>query len=126
MPAGGDVGADDLADEGLAARLGRRFVIVVAHPSVLTLCGAYVANPNPCAKRDLRRGRSGGLPVMALVDAKPRPNLVDHAELRLRELPELLRGHLAGPQLRQPLRSEERRVGKECVSTCRARWRPYH
>src|SRR3546814_5900638 len=24
------------------------------------------------------------------------------------------------------LRSEERRVGKECVSTCRFRWSPYH
>src|SRR3546814_21187868 len=23
-------------------------------------------------------------------------------------------------------RSEERRVGKECVSTCRSRWQPYH
>src|SRR3546814_12536494 len=23
-------------------------------------------------------------------------------------------------------RSEERRVGKECVSTCRSRWAPYH
>src|SRR3546814_15379724 len=23
-------------------------------------------------------------------------------------------------------RSEERRVGKECVSTCRFRWSPYH
>src|SRR3546814_6896661 len=30
-----------------------------------------------------------------------------------------------GPDgLRQ--RSEERRVGKECVSTCRSRWSPYH
>src|SRR3546814_2685849 len=27
-------------------------------------------------------------------------------------------------QLRK--RSEERRVGKECVSTCRSRWSPYH
>src|SRR3546814_20135959 len=27
------------------------------------------------------------------------------------------------PRLR---RSEERRVGKECVSTCRSRWSPYH
>src|SRR3546814_5216712 len=26
----------------------------------------------------------------------------------------------------QMLRSEERRVGKECVSTCRSRWWPYH
>src|SRR3546814_12310438 len=24
------------------------------------------------------------------------------------------------------LRSEERRVGKECVSTCRSRWSPYY
>src|SRR3546814_9491711 len=32
-------------------------------------------------------------------------------------------------KLVQPLwksRSEERRVGKECVSRCRARWSPYH
>src|SRR3546814_5589382 len=29
------------------------------------------------------------------------------------------RKHYAG-------RSEERRVGKECVSTCRSRWSPYH
>src|SRR3546814_15743298 len=26
----------------------------------------------------------------------------------------------------QSFRSEERRVGKECVSTCRSRWSPYH
>src|SRR3546814_13324606 len=25
-----------------------------------------------------------------------------------------------------PIRSEERRVGKECVSTCRSRWSPSH
>src|SRR3546814_15386613 len=30
-----------------------------------------------------------------------------------------LRGH-------DDIRSEERRVGKECVSTCRSRWSPYH
>src|SRR3546814_20883689 len=30
-------------------------------------------------------------------------------------------------QADRPLvRSEERRVGKECVSTCRSRWSPYH
>src|SRR3546814_12645743 len=27
---------------------------------------------------------------------------------------------------RDLLRSEERRVGKECVSTCRSRWAPYN
>src|SRR3546814_1367839 len=30
------------------------------------------------------------------------------------------------PDGRRPRRSEERRVGKECVSTCRSRWSPYH
>src|SRR3546814_1381302 len=32
-------------------------------------------------------------------------------------------GNRCGGLLR---RSEERRVGKECVSTCRSRWSPYH
>src|SRR3546814_12142225 len=31
---------------------------------------------------------------------------------------------LEGAQL--TARSEERRVGKDCVSTCRSRWSPYH
>src|SRR3546814_5218515 len=30
---------------------------------------------------------------------------------------------IGGPDAK---RSEERRVGKECVSTCRSRWSPYH
>src|SRR3546814_17559447 len=42
--------------------------------------------------------------------------------------------HLEKHEIRQPYnqssviqpRSEERRVGKECVSTCRSRWSPYH
>src|SRR3546814_1045685 len=29
-------------------------------------------------------------------------------------------------RLRADPRSEERRVGKECVSKCRSRWSPYH
>src|SRR3546814_4243240 len=29
-------------------------------------------------------------------------------------------------QATKAMRSEERRVGKECVSTCRSRWSPYH
>src|SRR3546814_471133 len=31
-----------------------------------------------------------------------------------------------GYEIMMHLRSEERRVGKECVSTCRSRWSPYH
>src|SRR3546814_16303384 len=30
------------------------------------------------------------------------------------------------PAMDQSFRSAERRVGKECVSTCRSRWSPYH
>src|SRR3546814_17548714 len=40
------------------------------------------------------------------------------------ELPE---GTAVGPVSAAPYgRSEERRVGKECVSTCRSRWSPEH
>src|SRR3546814_14690088 len=31
-----------------------------------------------------------------------------------------------GKMVTERRRSEERRVGKECVSTCRSRWSPYH
>src|SRR3546814_8318066 len=34
-------------------------------------------------------------------------------------------GHMRLPHFLRD-RSEERRVGKECVSTCRYRWSPYH
>src|SRR3546814_4780600 len=35
-------------------------------------------------------------------------------------------GYRRDPADRIRTRSEERRVGKECVSTCRSRWSPYH
>src|SRR3546814_5547614 len=35
-------------------------------------------------------------------------------------------GHAKRTHQFDHLRSEERRVGKECVSTCRSRWSPYH
>src|SRR3546814_14159569 len=52
-----------------------------------------------------------------------------HALLSLAARPCYRVGHQtprrrAGPALSG--RSEERRVGKECVSTCRSRWSPYH
>src|SRR3546814_15524933 len=34
--------------------------------------------------------------------------------------------HLVACTQAENCRSEERRVGKECVSTCRSRWSPYH
>src|SRR3546814_17122382 len=41
---------------------------------------------------------------------------------RVPDIPALAQHHA----LDQAERSEERRVGKECVSTCRSRWSPYH
>src|SRR3546814_2640774 len=40
----------------------------------------------------------------------------------------LAKFHIAdvGAEPRADARSEERRVGKACVSTCRSRWSPYH
>src|SRR3546814_14473893 len=39
---------------------------------------------------------------------------------------ELVRLSEEGSRTEIEKRSEERRVGKECVSTCRSRWSPYH
>src|SRR3546814_14702788 len=59
------------------------------------------------------------------------PQLSDLAEaiarVGLRQLDrERRRLTMVCEQLEQAKRSEERRVGKECVSTCRYRWSPYH
>src|SRR3546814_12095296 len=52
---------------------------------------------------------------------------VDHNEVRL--VSSLYKFLAPGELLAKPSshkRSEERRVGKECVSTCRSRWSPYN
>src|SRR3546814_17527394 len=56
---------------------------------------------------------------------------VDHEAGRpvARGIEGLEEDRLVGLQPREPVpavRSEERRVGKACVSTCRTRWSPYH
>src|SRR3546814_412475 len=62
-------------------------------------------------------------------DGQPKDGYTPGMELRAKYtlFSEGCRGHL-GKRLieRYKLRSEERRVGKECVSTCRSRWSPYH
>src|SRR3546814_17163250 len=41
-------------------------------------------------------------------------------------MPQMQEGSIMWRVTGIPSRSEERRVGKECVSTCRSRWSPYH
>src|SRR3546814_15703350 len=57
------------------------------------------------------------------------PRIMRPRRLSLSELGDINVDHLV--DVREPLafasgRSEARRVGKECVSTCRSRWSPYH
>src|SRR3546814_19988628 len=57
----------------------------------------------------------------------PNNPLPDAIVVTLRDSPELaLHANTLAQQWRALERSEERRVGKECVSTCRSRWSPYH
>ena len=51
--------------------------------------------------------------------------LREHNGLRDKLDPNLFYADLGSP-IKSAARSEERRVGKECVSTCRSRWSPYH
>src|SRR3546814_15494106 len=46
------------------------------------------------------------------------------AQAIARMIPETPEGFV--PPLHSAKRTEESRVGKECVSTCRSRWSPYH
>src|SRR3546814_2524565 len=69
------------------------------------------------------RGGAGGAP-------HPRPRsrapLPADPPLRLAAPPARRLREAEGPAGISAQRSEERRVGKECVSTCRSRWSPYH
>src|SRR3546814_17196596 len=68
----------------------------------------------------LDEGASGG---RAGDQELPWTSLVRDVQKGLRDL-----GYYKGPIDGRPnsARSEERRGGKECVSTCRSRWSPYH
>src|SRR3546814_14189114 len=68
-----------------------------------------------CYLRDAPRFTSELTAINDLVEARITDPSVDF----MRDTEEFL-------LLNEWIRSEERRVGKECVSTCRSRWSPYH
>src|SRR3546814_16927975 len=70
-------------------------------------------------RRRLRRDRDGDRIVQALL--RERRDLLGHRR-REEEVLALVRQQLGDAAQR----SEERRVGKECGSTCRSRWLPYN
>src|SRR3546814_18555610 len=68
--------------------------------------------------------------VYAVFEAKQTADagLVAYAQEKVASVRRLHRKSLPVPHAggTYPARSEDRRVGKECVSTCRSRWSPYH
>src|SRR3546814_13535916 len=78
-----------------------------------------------------------GVEVLVATRTLPVGTIIDLNGFRYQPWPRDMvdTGHIqkGGPDTPQSLvgtvvryRSDERRVGKECVSTCRSRWSPYH
>src|SRR3546814_19362606 len=102
-------------DEDVAAQhAGKRFELQVTLRRIAGLCAGFplippadiVGGVDPCLAiaGDIAHSSRGRSPFFAI------------ETLRI----------LAARDLQAIGRSEERRVGKECVSTCRSRWSPYH
>src|SRR3546814_16709191 len=95
-------------------------------------------------REQIERGQHGTQEIPARLVGGHRRRIAQRPDDRARRLAvaaRLCKAEIAGPipagkqrrartAQRRPCgarrRSEERRVGKECVSTCRSRWSPYH
>src|SRR3546814_20099364 len=94
--------------------------------------GALVTGVQTCALPILRGGHTLGVDLAErrLAMEFDHSMLFERAEQPAEQF-EAARGaehtrHFAFPLDRDERRSEERRVGKECVSTSRSRWQPYN
>src|SRR3546814_12057215 len=79
----------------------------------------FFSVPTDCPQRDERMGWMGDIQIF-----------LDAAAFNM-EVDPFIRRFLVEARAAQRTdgaypRSEERRVGNECVSTCRSRWSPYH
>src|SRR3546814_33474 len=79
--------------------------------------------------------REGRSPILQIISRHRRLPLPNRSAVSRRSPPSRIvrlspstasESAAAGPMNPTQRRSEERRVGKECVSTCRSRWSPYH
>src|SRR3546814_8554437 len=101
----------------------------VCSSDLLTRFDGYVA--------DEREGPDGFAGTRTAYHDTIRYNFVPEANARIAALqtgeadfaaslpPDLVKRLEGNPDIQVDTRSEERRVGKECVSTCRSRWAPY-
>src|SRR3546814_2061337 len=68
---------------------------------------------------------TGEMPLVEMIRAIRR-DVVVSIEVPMRSLKKAGMSEVERVRLAVDGRSEERRVGKECGSTCRSRWSPYH
>src|SRR3546814_3788615 len=111
-------------------------MVFVTYYVVLLLCGVIVCFFFSSRRRHTRCALVTGvqtraLPIYGIIADTTRQveTLRDEATVATlpREIVVALLGHEATQDVApRQYRSEERRVGKECVSTCRSRWSPYH
>src|SRR3546814_11637915 len=90
--------------------------------SSLSLAGSAFAADEPAPKDAAAEGAAKTEPQpfsFDMLSARMRDLAQKNYEEPKSELPDAI------AKLTYDERSEERRVGKECVSTCRSRWRPY-
>src|SRR3546814_13679146 len=64
--------------------------------------------------------------VLGPIGHLARPDVADRVAVAAKDVEDRLVPILTRLHSAFRARSEERRVGKECVSTCRSRWSPYH
>src|SRR3546814_13362836 len=76
-----------------------------------------------CAKKFAAQPANLRLPLSHAAEFN---QLLHATGLVVKDQPTILTSEPADQSPFQPTRSEERRVGKECDSTCRSRWSPYH
>src|SRR3546814_7013338 len=90
------------------------------------VCSSDLGTDDGWDRAVVRQGRHVGRPVRLPERQAPQPEVErqGHQELPIR-WPRITQGRSSIHLLRylsSDLRSEERRVGEECVSTCRSRW----
>src|SRR3546814_15312309 len=90
----------------------------------------YTITLNTVIPRDNRVASTGVVAQVAQPQSQPQPEPSPAAETTTEsaDVRNLDTVTVTGSSIRRidTERSEERRVGKECVSTCRSRWSPYH
>src|SRR3546814_16369832 len=88
------------------------------------VCSSDLEDEDPVRLFSARALRNKGYKVLEARSGDMALQVLDAAPERVDVVvTDVVMPRMDGPTL---IRKEERRVGKECVSTCRYRWSPYH